>query len=432
MHLNLARIVLTAGLLYRKRRLASSTVYAFSNKTTPSAYYNGVACSNSSKYVMAVTYRDGILISSDFGTSWATSPGTNSTGADWWSITVSGTGAYVVASNDAPTVVYSSNYGLVWQTSQGIPSGGLAALASSSDGMYVTGLNSYGTPQSIVVSTDYGATFISSLSSPGSDPLYQNGGVSMSGSGAYQLCATIMNTDSSFTGLWVSSNFGMDWTQTSQLGTFTSVAVSESGQYMVGGTTDSGISVYYSKDYGVTWSPSSASTTFGSGLNSLFVSISGDGQSVLASANTVGLFYSSDSGANFVNIDGNDNQWYATAASSNFELLFVTQQSGSVSVGAPMMLGVKVPSPSSAPTTNNSPNSNNSSGLDLNAKVGITVGCIGFVILGIAAYYFYYFCIYDPKKQEMSKDLLGEVHMRSSTTSTGATQSKSKQQRNEV
>ena len=418
--------------MYRNRKLATSSVYIFSNKTTPEVYYTGVACSNTSKYVMAITFKDGVLVSPDYGTTWTTSSGTNTTSTEWWSIAVSGTGEYVVVSNDLlnENVLYSSNYGMSWHTSQGIPSGGLVALASSSSGMYVTGLNSYGTPQSIVVSSDYGATFTPSLSSPGVDALYQNGGVAMSADGSYQLCATIMNTGIASTGLFLSSNFGSDWVVTSQLGTFTSVAVSETGQYMVAGTTDTGISIYYSKDYGVTWSPASSSTTFGSGLNSLFVSISGNGQEVLTSAYGVGLFYSTDNGNEFTTINGNDNQWYAVATSSNFELLYVTQQSSSVSTGAPMVLGVELPSPTSAPTLSNSANSNN--GLDLNAKVGITVGCIGFVLLGVAAYYVYYFCIYNPKNAEMKTDLLGEVHMRSTMDSTKGVDKNTKQNDNEA
>ena len=102
----------------------------------------------------------------------------------------------------------------------------------------------------------------------------------VSGGGQYMLAT-------SNTGLFLSSNYGVAWTQVVAIGSWTGLGVSTSGQYMVALSQVAGYAPYYSINYGVTWS----TATF-DGVSGSFVAISGNGQYSLTGYATTALLIS--------------------------------------------------------------------------------------------------------------------------------------------
>jgi hypothetical protein len=174
-----------------------------------------------------------IYISSNFGKTWTAS---SSGSYQWQSIAMSASGQYQIAGTSGSSVWYSSNYGQTWTVS--------------------TGLSIY-----------TGGQFWK---------------VSMSASGQYATMAEFG------TGFWYSTTYGQTWTLCTSLPSgasySTTVAMSASGQYVIGGAgSTNSQSLYYSTNYGITWTvvPSSP------GGNWYGIAMSSNGQYLL-SANTAG------------------------------------------------------------------------------------------------------------------------------------------------
>jgi predicted acyltransferase (DUF342 family) len=203
--------------------------------------YKYSAVSGNGKYMFI---RKGSLTywSINYGTTWALFTGVQSND-DTNGIAMSNTGEYMVYVgldvNSNSSVYISSNYGSTWALATSFPVSNTHFSASiSSTGQYISILstNSY-----VITSNDYGSTWkiISELSSCNQ--------ITMSNTGKYQ---TIISS----TSIYVSDNYGMNFTcvNKSSSSTFTSISMIGTGeyQYIVDSTIGQLLS---SDDYGISW-----------------------------------------------------------------------------------------------------------------------------------------------------------------------------------
>ena len=113
----------------------------------------------------------------------------------------------------------------------------------------------------------------------------------MSGSGQYLSIGGQTNV-----GIYYSSNYGQTWTPASGIvttGLILSIAMSKSGQYQIA-STSGGNGIYYSSTYGRTWVQSAGTTSFGSGA--LCISASGQYASITSSTTP---YYSTNYGVSW-------------------------------------------------------------------------------------------------------------------------------------
>ena len=216
----------------------------------------------------------------------------------------------------------SSNYGASWTpiTQQFGP----AAIAVSSTGQYssicvntgaiytsITAGPSLATSGALTVTepfTTASLTYVdNSTDVTGQPPLdYTTFGLNWANSGAGTLqwngCAIsatgqYMTASANGSGVWYSSNYGQTWTQVST-GTIpaasnvASIAISASGRYQVAAASLNGYGIYYSSTYGQTWTQASGTSTF----SWVQVCVSESGQYMSACNYTSFIYYSRNYG----------------------------------------------------------------------------------------------------------------------------------------
>eukprot|EP01040_Poterioochromonas_malhamensis_P015014 gene15014-16723_t len=192
------------------------------------------------------------------------------------------------------------------------------SLTTDSSGKFVAGANG----SSIYLSTDYGKTWIQSLSSP----MYSMYSVAINSNGQYVFVGGCSGP------LLYSNNSGGAWYQSSGSGPadnpfnnscWNSIATDSSGQYVVAGQlanlpggTELGL-IYTSKDYGKSWESTSAPKNEWNGVTS-----DTTGQ-YLAAAASDGIYTSTNYGQTWIyqpgapnNYQGQSNYWPYIAADS--------------------------------------------------------------------------------------------------------------------
>ena len=294
---------------------------------TGNLYYN-MAMSSTGKYQSVTRYTDGVYISSNYGYSWqkAASSPTHSI-----FIAMNNNGRYQTLSSPLDGVYVSSNYGVTWDRKLYLSSASLGkiaintsgqyqtvicinaaftisciyrsqdygenwtpieqnikrnwqGIAMSADGRLQTAVTSGGNPNAdhdnrIYRSNDYGATW-----TPLSTPRIYNIDVAMSYDGRYQ---TIL-ADSQR--IHISTNFGATWFETgisvaTHNNSLKGVRMSSTGQYQVVSTSASSPSLFFSRDFGYTWSSTPSYETNTAGDQSGYsLSLSADGNSLAVGA----------------------------------------------------------------------------------------------------------------------------------------------------
>ena len=257
--------------------------------------YNVPVCSSSGKYIYITANSGNLYYSSNYGSSFTISATTtNSTPAP----VISYNEQYVFVYNST-ALNYSSNYGSSFTTTA-ILTGGVGGNYGLS---YTGGIQIYNNGTTLYISKDYGSTWTSSLS--GITGLVQGGynGTKISADGKYIL--SYGNNGSTYTiyvGSWT-SGVNYNWTTYVAATSISSIKLSFTGQYMMAFSTNA---IYYSSNYGVSWSNStitipSGYTIFGGfcptqSLDGKYVVISIRGNS----SQLCLLFQSKDYGATFI------------------------------------------------------------------------------------------------------------------------------------
>lgn len=255
--------------------------------------------------IFAACVRDGsetgyIYISNDYGSTWSAT----SDQKDWNEVSISATGKYVLAApNDDNYFVLSEDSGATWSAMMSYPANDWECCAISSTGqfMYIAATSSYGSDGLLYKSSDYGSTF-NGVSYPTSY-FYK---LECSGNGQYLL-------GSPNVGLYMSDDYGATWTQLSidNLWGINSISISEDGQFMiVAGDNTTTDYLWISFDYGENWDAilSGSSGTINS------ASMSANGMYVSYVGSYGDIYYSSDYGTSWTR--GFDAQFYSTGSGS--------------------------------------------------------------------------------------------------------------------
>jgi photosystem II stability/assembly factor-like uncharacterized protein len=148
--------------------------------------------------------------------------------------------------------------------------------------------------------------------------------MALSSTGKYGILTTGFTT--STYGVYYTSNYGVSWTYWNRGAIqITGCAMSASGQYAIAGAQNNG-QIYYSNDFGVTWIASNSSS-----LNWRGASMSDSGQYCTFGVGSGNIVYSTDYGVNWTFAvattgDSTDNM----AISKNGQYAFLTTPSGTL------------------------------------------------------------------------------------------------------
>lgn len=288
--------------------------------------WSGVSCSNDGKYVVAYTSSSPgkIYYSSNYGTSFTDSAAsiTAITG-----ISMSNTGKYAHAcgySNTSYTYTSSTFGAANWSA---IATGNyFLSIATSSNGLNFIASHDGGPG---ALSTGYmyyrwnlGGVALCSGTNPPCNF------VALSGNGKYGIACP--NTNATVSGIYWSTNKGETWTQYGSLKTirFGGCAISADGQYAIAGAASSG-KIYYSNDFGVTWTASNSET----GNWQFEASMSDSGQYCIFAVGNANIYYSNDYGVNWSTETATlatGHQTRKMAISKNGQYAFVTTSSGTI------------------------------------------------------------------------------------------------------
>jgi len=228
------------------------------------------ACISASGQIMyAVGTGVSIQLSIDFGVTWSPCGGLS----PQRSIACSDDGVKVVCASPAGNIYTSTDTGSSWTPRDS--SRNWSAVASSGDGVNLYACVSGG---GIYSSTDSGVTW--TLQTTGLPVSAAWNDISCSQDGAI--------VGASYGGvavnIYYSLDYGVSWSQGNTARSWSSISVSSTGQYMASCVSSPG-NMFYSMDHGATWS------SYGVGQNAWYrVALSGDG-SILSGCNSGGDQY---------------------------------------------------------------------------------------------------------------------------------------------
>ena len=166
----------------------------------------------------------------------------------------------------------------------------------------------------VYISNDFGATFRPSVVRANTPMAWT--AMSLSANGQYQT-GTVNGSVLNNGGIYVSSNYGVTWTQIVPVGTNTSttwveISMSATGQFQT--AVISGGFLYRSTDFGITWNPV---TSIGSKSWS-FVSVSSTGQYQTALVNGENIYTSTNYGASWsANTSAGAKSWISCSMTAN-------------------------------------------------------------------------------------------------------------------
>lgn len=274
----------------------TTPIYLSSNYGTtwtsvgPTLTWYSYAMSASGQYMYAGTSgTNAVYVSSNYGQTWIPVV-VHSSATTSFSITCSASGQYVCTTEMSVYAYYSSNYGQTWTraTSSAAPFGGMAMSAS---GQYVIAGGVTANNQALYYSTNYGQNWTIVPSSP----IGNWYACAISANGQYLLAASLsgiylQQSITPFFNMATSGNittntlqttalsysdgstvvsaqpsldyntFAITWTQTSSASAnWFSPAMSGTGQYQINAIY--GGAIYYSSNYGQTWTIATSSPT---------------------------------------------------------------------------------------------------------------------------------------------------------------------------
>jgi hypothetical protein len=252
-----------------------------------------------STFVTLVNSSNLIEVSGDAGNTWTNkSPASGSEGV-YADVSMSASGQYQTAVDNVGYIAYSQNYGasFIKNTAAGNRRWRCVAVSRYTGQYQIAGVNG-GNLANLYRSVNYGTTW----SVIGGFTGFWNG-VAISGNGQYQL------SGSSIDGyLYVSSNYGANWTAKTSLGTnwYDSFAVSGNGQYQYAYSSGdinypANPHTFISSDYGSNWSILTTGPSFGVAGSPPNITTNETGQYVSIAKNDT-LYISSNYGASFSTI----------------------------------------------------------------------------------------------------------------------------------
>jgi hypothetical protein len=257
-------------------RTSSDFGVTWTERTVPPLAWWSVSLSSTGQYQTAVIYSGRIWTSFDFGVTWTerTSP----VSQIWHSISLSSTGQYQTAVAESGRIWTSFDFGVTW-TERTSVNQQWRSISLSSTGQHQTAVVTNGR---IWTSSDFGVTWTERASSE----IRNWYSVSLSSTGQYQTAVV-------YTGrISTSFDFGVTWTErTSVSQLWYSISLSSTGQYQSAVAGESG-NIWTSSDFGVTWTPRAAPGS----RNWYSVSLSSTGQYQRAVVTNGIIYFSRDYG----------------------------------------------------------------------------------------------------------------------------------------
>lgn len=205
----------------------------------PSQQWEAIACSDDGQYIVAVKSNDAIYVSNDFGATWTATTIT----LFWFDTAVSATGQYMVVvggENAGPGgVIISSDYGVNWARSDGATTdrNQWVSTAISGDGQTIFAVDSL-VVGGIFVTHDAGATW--GMLSNGPNATLSD--VVCSDDGIFLVTAYAGLYNAAW--IYVSSDAGASWNQTTEDFTSFQLASSASGAFVVSIDYDNAVYSY--------------------------------------------------------------------------------------------------------------------------------------------------------------------------------------------
>jgi hypothetical protein len=283
----------------------------------PTDYWNHISISSSGQYQTAETRHGSnnshnIYVSSDFGISWSLKK--SITLAYSSSISVSSSGRYQSFVAESEYIYNSANYGVTWNPVDAVRSWN--GISVSSTGQFQSAIVNGGY---IYTSSDFGIAWTSKKTD--TTRIWRS--ISVSSTGQYQSAVE------SGGNIYTSSDFGVNWTPKDSVRTWRFISLSSTGQYQ-SVTVDSS-SVYTSSDFGNTWTLRTTGLPSG---NWYSISVSSTGQYQSATFDGAGglIYFSRDYGATWSStasyevVTGGDQSGYSLSLSAT---------GNSLAVGAP-------------------------------------------------------------------------------------------------
>jgi len=282
----LAAFLAVAGMMVVSA--ARAEVWTHTNR--PSASYPAISADGR----VFVVGGPATYVSYDYGVTW------HSNNFHGSAVAISATGSNIIVGGSSSGTIYTSTDGGATWMNQSAPTFGafnnVRQIASSGDANRL-GLILYGTCP-IFTSVDGGVTW----STNNDSPVNYWSGIASSADGS-RLVATSPNI-----GVWISTNYGVNWSSALASDSVMSVAGSADGRRLLGAAFGK---VYLSTDYGATWSSQDFQNMDGNAAAS-----SADG-SRLAVSSYFGIFMSTNSGVTWSNASLSALGWDGVATSAD-------------------------------------------------------------------------------------------------------------------
>lgn len=216
-------------------------------------------------------------------------------------------------------LVFSGPVSAQTWTQTGAPSTNWQFIAASANGTKLVALNNlYG----IYASTNSGATWQKATNGPVFIGGTQWSGLAGSADGVkWVATAYWFNGAPGNGGIFISTNSGVGWTQTTNFMLLAGAACSAGGSTMFA----SGYAIYKSTNSGLTWIPATtASVSWGP------IAVAADGQTVINATYGQGTYVSTNSGATWSSFTGPNTGWLALAASADARKLVAVSSASAV------------------------------------------------------------------------------------------------------
>ena len=320
--------------IYIVEPVNSTLVNSYSYRTTPPKLLNLQGSTNPITLLdnsVLFSNQPPILLS-QFGQSWSQLDGFSMMSCGY--ICTSNTGQYILiesGTNSAGQLSLSNNYASTF--SYFSPSNlyqNWSDYVCSANGQYQTAVidggfaittpyagifpdNSFNSGK-VYISNDFGATFRPSVVRNNTPMAWT--AMSLSANGQYQT-GTVNGSVLNNGGIYISSNYGVNWTQIVPVGTNTltnwvEISMSATGQFQ--SAVISGGLLYRSTDFGITWNPI---TSIGAKSWS-FVSVSSTGQYQTALVNGECIYTSTNYGASWsANTSAGEKSWISCSMTAN-------------------------------------------------------------------------------------------------------------------
>lgn len=265
--------------VYGLRMYRSTDLSTFDTVSTPSLNRNWryITMSYSGQYGIACILDDTIYYSNDKLVTWTASDAPD---ASWRNLSMSASGKYCIGVVFGGKLYYSNNYGKNWKELTRVPTGNWQTCALSGSGQYaIACVNN-------VTTGDFGYIYYYS------NPNYYGNVMTEYNIAGTNIGENFLNlqsfsmvagsiTASGYTTKILQYNTGDSWTSAGMTAlSWQGCAMSASGQYAVAGINATAGKMYYSSDYGKTWTAS----TMPSSITGFFYhpSMSASGQYALA------------------------------------------------------------------------------------------------------------------------------------------------------